>query len=216
MDDITRNVYKENAQLVESFKLNTEEIERLKKLNNQFQSQYELIKAQNDENSVLAKERVEIVSKQSKKIKDLNLKIEILEKSVSQIVQEFEHERSSLIKRHRFELENSSSELEKLRKTLELKSKEMNKVKKLAKNILEQRSEIERFFLDSLDFVKRQIIYNRNEYRKEASQMYNQKMIAAHLGQIEFPKIRTFSKNAHSTNNVFKDLEQAEKWYFFP
>lgn len=44
---------------------------------------------------------------------------------------------------------------------LELRNKEMNKVKKLAKNILEQRSEIERFFLDSLDYVKQQIITNR-------------------------------------------------------
>ena len=46
-----------------------------------------------------------------------------------------------------FELESSKIEIEKLNKTLELKSKEMNKVKKLAKNILEQRSDIERFFL---------------------------------------------------------------------
>ncbi len=37
----------------------------------------------------------------------------------------------------------------------------MNKVKKLAKTILEQRSDIERFFLDSLDFVKQQIVSNR-------------------------------------------------------
>jgi hypothetical protein len=128
------------------------------------------------------------------------------------VVHEFETERNSVLKKCKLELESSSSELDKLRKTLELKNKEMSKMKKLAKNILEQRSDIERFFLDSLDFVKRQIIFNRNEYRKEASQFYNSKMIAAHLGQIEYPKVRTFSKSPHSTNNVFKDLEQAEKW----
>ena len=44
--------------------------------------------------------------------------------------------------------------------------------------------------------------------------MYNNRMLAAHLGQIEYPKIRTFTKkfDAFSTNNVYKDLEQAEKW----
>jgi len=55
----------------------------------------------------------------------------------------------------------------------------------------------------------------RNEYRKEANAMYNNRMLAAHSGQIEYPKVRTFTKkfDAFSTNNVFKDLEQAEKWY---
>ena len=57
----------------------------------------------------------------------------------------------------------------------------------------------------------------RNEYRKEANQAFNQKMMAAHLGQIEYPKIRTFAKkfDAFSTNSVYRDLEQAEKWYTF-
>ena len=54
----------------------------------------------------------------------------------------------------------------------------------------------------------------RSEYRKEATKAFNQKMVAAHLGQIEYPKIRTFAKkfDAFSTNSVYRDLEQAEKW----
>lgn len=58
-------------------------------------------------------------------------------------------------------MESGQIEMDKLKKTLEMKTKEMNKVKKLAKNILEQRTDIERFFLDSLDFVKKQIVTNR-------------------------------------------------------
>ena len=91
----------------------------------------------------------------------LKNKIEILEKSLSQVVREFEHERTNIIKKCKSEMDSSLVELEKTKKTLELRNKEMNKVKKLAKNILEQRSEIERFFLDSLDYVKKQIISNR-------------------------------------------------------
>lgn len=76
-------------------------------------------------------------------------------------MREFELERESIITRCKTELESSSIELDKLRKTLDLKNKEMNKVKKLAKNILEQRSDIERYFLDSLDYVKQQVNANR-------------------------------------------------------
>ena len=91
----------------------------------------------------------------------LKSKVEILEKSLSQVVREFEHERTNIIKKCKSEMESSVIELEKTKRTLDLRNKEMNKVKKLAKNILEQRSEIERFFLDSLDYVKKQIISNR-------------------------------------------------------
>jgi hypothetical protein len=43
--------------------------------------------------------------------------------------------------------------------------------------------------------------------------MYNSRMLAAHKGQSEYPKVRTFSKKFDaSTNTVFKDLEEAEKW----
>ena len=64
-------------------------------------------------------------------------------------------------------------------------------------------------------FRDKHSLKKRNEYRKEANAMYNNRMLAAHLGQIEYPKVRTFTKkfDAFSTNNVFKDLEQAEKWY---
>jgi hypothetical protein len=76
-------------------------------------------------------------------------------------VREFEIERIRILDNNRTELDSTTVELIKLRKTLELKNIEMNKVKKLAKTILEQRSDIERFFLDSLDFVKQQIVSNR-------------------------------------------------------
>jgi len=91
----------------------------------------------------------------------LKSKVEILEKSLSQVVREFEHERTNIIKQCKTEMDSSVIELEKTKRTLELRNKEMNKVKKLAKNILEQRSDIERFFLDSLDYVKKQIVSNR-------------------------------------------------------
>lgn len=44
---------------------------------------------------------------------------------------------------------------------MDLKTKEMNKVKRLARNILEQRTEIERFFLEALEHVKKEIAANQ-------------------------------------------------------
>lgn len=215
LDDITKNIYKENLQLTDAFKLHSKEMEHLKKQNTKLAIENEQMRGSSDGNSALVKEKVDTAAKQAKTIKELTDKVEILEKSLSQMVREFEIERENIIKKCGIELESSTIELDKLTKTLNLKTKEMSKVKKLAKNILEQRTEIERFFLDSLDHVKRQVIMNRTEYRKEALNAYNSKMLAAHNGQMDYPKIRTFTKkfDAFSTNNVYKDLEQAEKWF---
>lgn len=54
-----------------------------------------------------------------------------------------------------------SSELMSLQRRCELQSREMNHVKRLARHILDQRSEVEQFFLESLTFVKKKIATNR-------------------------------------------------------
>lgn len=215
LDDITKNIYKENVQLTDAFKLHNKEMEQLKKLNGKLLNENATLKGSTNGNDALVKEKVEDSAQKAKKIKELQGKVEILEKSLAQMVREFETERTHILKKCKLEMESGQIEMDKLKKTLEMKTKEMNKVKKLAKNILEQRTDIERFFLDSLDFVKKQIVTNRSEYRKEANTAYNAKMLAAHNGAGDYPKIRTFTKkfDAFSTNNVYKDLEQAEKWY---
>jgi hypothetical protein len=69
---MTRNTYKENAQLAESYKINTAEIERLKKLNKTMQAQYDQARAENEENAVLAKDRVDLVAKQAKQMREVS------------------------------------------------------------------------------------------------------------------------------------------------
>ncbi len=91
----------------------------------------------------------------------MHAKVEVLEKSLSQVIKEFETERQKLVEKYHIENESITIELKKLRNTHELKTNEMNKVKKLGKTIIEQRSDIERFFLDSLDYVKQQVSANK-------------------------------------------------------
>lgn len=84
-----------------------------------------------------------------------------LEHSLSHMAREFNTEKRAIIEKYRIEAEASKIELAKLQRVIELKTKEMNKVKRLAKNILDQRTELERFFLDALDQVKHEIAANQ-------------------------------------------------------
>ena len=77
------------------------------------------------------------------------------------MAREFGTEKRAIVEKYRVESEASKIELVKLQRVIELKTKEMNKVKRLAKNILDQRTELERFFLDALDQVKREIGANQ-------------------------------------------------------
>ena len=77
------------------------------------------------------------------------------------MVREFESDRQALVSKAQVENESSRVEISKLQRTVDLKTREMNKVKKLAKNILEQRTEMERFFLEALEQVKNEIATNR-------------------------------------------------------
>jgi len=91
----------------------------------------------------------------------LREKVELLEQSLGHAVREFEVEQGALVAKTNDEMEWSRVEVEKLQRIIQLKTKEMNKVKKLARNILDQRTEVERFFLDALDQVKKEVIAHR-------------------------------------------------------
>lgn len=84
-----------------------------------------------------------------------------MEQSLSHMAREFKTDQKAAMERARIENEASKIEIAKLQRVIELKNKEMNKVKRLAKNILDQRTELERFFLDSLEQVRLEIAANQ-------------------------------------------------------
>ncbi len=144
----------------------------------------------------------------------LKEKIQSLEISLTQFIEEFNNERQKLIDQSHIEHDSSHNEIIKLQRALELKGKEINKVKKLGKTILEQRSELESFFLDALQSVKRQIVYNRLQYQKDAFNTYQNRMLNTHHGQNDHSRMRILNEafQEFNANTVFQELEESSKW----
>lgn len=210
MDDTTKLVYKENIRLTEALKYHMEETEYLKKSKDNFVKDKENMTGMlKDQKMLLHKKVVE-----NKKVKSLNsklvMKIDILEKSLRHMIKEFENQKEVCTKEANQETEVCKSEIERLKQILDLKAKEMNKVKRLARSILEQRTELETFFIEAIKYVKHEIEKNRQNYVYEAKAAYQNKMLEAVLGRTEYPKIRTFNQLIHSTNDVHNDFEPAE------
>ena len=59
------------------------------------------------------------------------------------------------------------------------------------------------------------LFFRRIQYRKDAQNAYQQRMLEAHTGNSDFPRVRTFRQLDSSTNNVFDDLKEAERWTGF-
>lgn len=84
-----------------------------------------------------------------------------LEQSLTMLVKEFEEEKRVTQECHASHLEQSRAELVSLQRRHDLQSKEMAHVKSLARKILDERSEVEVFFLEALAHVRKEIATNR-------------------------------------------------------
>ncbi|XP_033097175.1 basal body-orientation factor 1-like [Anneissia japonica] len=199
LDETTRSVYKENVRVNEALCYHMKETSELEKAKGEL-----VTKNKQLEDCLL------YTSKLSGDV--LQEKVSSLETALSHMVKEFEREREIVVSKASIETESSKVEIAKLLRTVEMRSKEMNKVKRLAKAVLDQRTEMEQFFLDSLELVKKEIVANRAKYRRDAAMAYHRRMLDAHAGKVDYPKIRTFRNSDTSTNSVYNDLKAAEDW----
>ena len=84
-----------------------------------------------------------------------------LEQSLTMLVKEFEEEKHVLEECHASNLEQSRAELVASQQRHELQDREMTHIKKLARKILDERSDVEVFFLEALAHVRKEIASNR-------------------------------------------------------
>ena len=82
-------------------------------------------------------------TQQAKKISAYKKKIQILEKSLSQIVTDFEKEKELVRYQHESIIKEQREEIINARENLRVKNKDLRNVRALAQVVLDQRSEVE-------------------------------------------------------------------------
>ncbi|XP_053457718.1 basal body-orientation factor 1 isoform X1 [Nycticebus coucang] len=212
LNNAGRNVFKENVYLQKALAYHLKEADALQKSSQKLKESHTVLLHQKEINDLLVKEKIMQLTQQRTQIQILQKKVVSLETALNCMTREFETEILKLQQQTVTENQAGQVEINKLHQLLQMKDREMNRVKKLAKNILDERTEVERFFLDALHQVKQQILFSRKHYKQIAQAAFNLKMRAACSGKTEYPQIRTFDGREHSTNSVNQDLKEAEKW----
>lgn len=188
------------------------EAEILQQNSKKIEENHSCLLQQKEINDLLVKEKIMQLTQQKSQIQTLQKKVVSLENALTYMTTEFEAEVLKLQQKAIIENQAGLVEIDKLQQLLQMKDREMNRVKRLAKNILDERTEVEQFFLDALYEVKQQILASRKHYKQIAQAAFNLKMRAACAGKTEYPRIRTFDGKEQSTNSVNQDLLEAEKW----
>nr|KAF6499148.1 basal body orientation factor 1 [Molossus molossus] len=212
LNNAGRAVFKENVYLQKALDYHLKEADALQKESEKLLESQTSLLLEKEINDLLVKEKIMQLTQQRSQIQTLQKKVVSLENALSYMTTEFETEVLKLQQQAMLENQSSQVEIYKLQNLLKMKDREMNRVKKLAKNILDERTEVERFFLDALHQVKQQIAISRKCYKQVAQAAFNFKMREACAGRTQYPRIRTFDGREHSTNSVNQDLMEANKW----
>lgn len=95
--------------------------------------------------------------KQLKQIKEGGRKLSNMERTMSSMLHQFEEEKDSIREGAAGDNAAALAEADGLRRALALKSKELEHVRRLGREVLAQRSMCERFLIDSINIVRREV-----------------------------------------------------------
>ena len=154
ISEINRNIAAQNLRLEDEAQLQEEEKAYLESKMQQLEQENEVYALELKNKSLTTEEHSKRQFEKQKKIKMLKTKIDLLEKSLGQIVSDFEKERELLKFQNEQIIREQGEELRNLTETINTKNSELRNVRALCQMVLDQRSDIEQFFLEAMEQVK--------------------------------------------------------------
>lgn len=154
LDASTKKILFENRRMAEELRLQVQEADDLQKMNRKREEENKRLRREVELNEQGLKEYSKQGFKQTREIRELSGKTKSLEKSLAQVVKEYEKKSTQTAESHERKTRELELELSGMRQLIKLKSKELANVKRLAQLILEKRNEVETFLLESIEEVK--------------------------------------------------------------
>ncbi|OAF69620.1 Basal body-orientation factor 1 [Intoshia linei] len=210
LNKTTKSVFTENVRLNKEL---AEHVRSTQDLNSnviRIEKENKIMKSNCKINAKIIKQKTQECLRLSMLQDDNDKKVELLEGALSKTVNMFNDRIKTLAKSK----ETSESKLQaqmsdyiyKIDKTTE----KLAYTRKLARMILQQRSDLEIFFNDALNHIRSEIKLNQADYKIKAKKAFHFRMSQANRNKNTYPQIRTFTNNKCSTNSVYSDLKCAQ------
>lgn len=144
---------------------------------------------------------------QREKLSTLRAKVASLEQTLEGNARESEHQKDKEETTLAC-VPDSRAELDKLEKALAQRDEELAHIKRIARTVVEQRTELESFFHDALAQVRQEIAASRQQCTKEALRAYRSSLSEAAAGKLRPPPVCS-PRNA---NPVHSNVAPSERW----
>mmetsp|Transcript_25164 Transcript_25164/g.44073 ORF Transcript_25164/g.44073 Transcript_25164/m.44073 type:complete len:338 (+) Transcript_25164:153-1166(+) len=152
-----KDVHEVNQKLMNDMQMQTTEVESLKRERNKLLDENKRLRQELE----LTEQNLEGYSakqlEHSRTVRMLVEKIKLLEASLNKLAGDAAREKELLSYDVEQKLKEKEDEIESLNLQIKLRSKEIKKIKALAQMILDQRSDVEQFFIDALAQIKEEV-----------------------------------------------------------
>eukprot|EP00002_Diphylleia_rotans_P012008 TRINITY_DN2358_c0_g1_i11.p1 TRINITY_DN2358_c0_g1~~TRINITY_DN2358_c0_g1_i11.p1 ORF type:complete len:495 (-),score=95.47 TRINITY_DN2358_c0_g1_i11:242-1726(-) len=211
LDESTKQILIENRRMADELRLQVQETDELQRAKKRMEEENERLLRSVELNEQSVKEYAKQGYRRAKEIKDLTNKVKNLERSLGQVVRELEREKESSSQQMQKLAEQSQAEINALKRLLELKAKELSGIRKLAQNVLNQRTELERFFLEALEQCKQEITLRRSgsgsSRKKDMSGFQAQRVDVSELTWEDRERILRLLFSKMSSNGTSKQMQ---------
>lgn len=196
LDAETRKIIAENKRMGEELRFQqqaTDELQKeIKMLSDENKRLQREISSSQEQDKEYAKQGV----LRSRELKDSYAKVKNLERTISQIVREFEVEKEKWKFDYVKERDETKIEIDGMKQLVRLKNRELKNLRRLAQVVLDQRTEVETYFIEALEQVKSEIRKDKAEQQKASMENYRKQMRDAHHDvNVKFPSIRSANEN---------------------
>ncbi|PRP87200.1 hypothetical protein PROFUN_01462 [Planoprotostelium fungivorum] len=187
LGETTKQLFVENRTMTEELQLQLQTTEKLKVKQKQLTSENKRLAR---EVEIQEEKEQEYASQQHQRtvtIKKLSERIGNLEVSNENLKAETIRSVSNASAQMKRELDDSKLDIEGMKRLLELKNKDLKRIKKLARRVLEQRSQLEQFFLDAIEHARSEATRERhgNRFNLESSHTF----VTDHTTSLSLPSI---------------------------
>merc|ERR1711892_834732 len=212
MSETTRKVFKDNVALSDAMKTHLERTEQLEVENAKLSKENKRLRNEVEINEATVKAKVIEARKAKDKILALRGRLNEANAHLTQVKARSEA-RTELVLANALENGNADRvEMHQMERQLVQRERDILRLKLLAKKVVDERTQMQQFFIEALDQVQAEIKEVRRDYVQRSKHNYNARMAAAARGQGQPPKVKTFATNGTTTNGIAADWAAAEEW----